>query len=83
MASYLAKNGIRVVLTSAYRIQHNKVIVVDGETLETGTYNYTKGADKDNAENVLVVAKCPQLAAPYLVDWEKLRASATETVGAN
>lgn len=83
VASYLADHGVQVVITSAYRIQHNKVMVIDGETVETGSYNYTKGADLDNAENVLVIGRCPQLAAAYLADWEKLRASAGSRIPGN
>jgi phosphatidylserine/phosphatidylglycerophosphate/cardiolipin synthase-like enzyme len=77
VASYLAGNGVAVSITSAYRIQHNKVLVIDGETVETGSYNYTKGADTENAENVLVIGNCPRLAMQYLRDWDKLQASAS------
>jgi phosphatidylserine/phosphatidylglycerophosphate/cardiolipin synthase-like enzyme len=34
---------------------HDKFIVIDGETVELGSFNYTAAAEKRNAENVLVL----------------------------
>jgi phosphatidylserine/phosphatidylglycerophosphate/cardiolipin synthase-like enzyme len=34
---------------------HDKFIVVDGETVEEGSFNYTAAAESKNAENVLVL----------------------------
>ena len=75
-AKFLSDNGVKVVLTRAYAIQHNKVIVVDNETVETGSFNFSRAAEKSNAENVLVISRCPKLAAEYLRDWDKLYQSA-------
>lgn len=72
VAKFLTDNGVNVVLTRAYAIQHNKVVIVDGETVQTGSFNYSRSAQKSNAENVLVISRCPKLAASYLADWEKL-----------
>lgn len=77
VAKFLAENGVKVALTTAYAIQHNKVIVVDGDTVQTGSFNYSRAAQKSNAENVLVISKCHELAKQYLLDWNKLWASAS------
>ena len=50
---------------------HNKFVVVDGETLETGSFNFSKAAESDNAENVLVMHDAA-LAARYGQEWDRL-----------
>lgn len=80
VASFLAQNGVAVMVSAAYRIQHNKVLIIDGQTVQTGSFNYSRAAQKDNAENVLVISRCPRLAEDYLRDWSKLRSSATSGV---
>ena len=77
VASFLSSNGVAVTVTYAYQIQHNKVLIVDGETVQTGSFNYSRAAQLTYAENVLVVSKCRALAQDYLADWAKLRHSAT------
>ena len=54
---------------SVYAIHHDKYIVADEETVETGSFNYSKAAATSNSENVLVVWKNPQLATAYLEHW--------------
>lgn len=75
VAGFLKQNGVRVMVATAYKIQHNKVVIVDGETVQTGSLNYSRSAENANAENVLVIMKCPALAAAYLQDWNKLERS--------
>lgn len=76
VAKFLSENGVKVFLTRAYAIQHNKVVIVDGETVQTGSFNFSRAAQNSNAENVLVISRCPKLASQYLGDWEKLYRSA-------
>jgi PLD-like domain len=40
-------------------IAHNKVIVIDGETVLTGSFNFTKAAQEKNAENLLIIRDPP------------------------
>jgi len=63
---------VPVRLDAKYAIQHQKVIIIDGESVETGSYNYTKGARDRNSENVLIVRADPALAKSYEANWEKL-----------
>jgi phosphatidylserine/phosphatidylglycerophosphate/cardiolipin synthase-like enzyme len=44
-------------------------MVFDGEVVITGSFNFTKGAEYDNAENLLVI-RSPALAAQYAQNWE-------------
>ena len=64
--------GIPIHFNSHYAIMHDKYLVIDDKTVETGSFNYTASAEKRNAENVLVVKDDPALAKQYLENWEKL-----------
>ena len=54
--------GMPVRLDRVYAIMHNKSMVIDGVTIETGSFNYTTVAIKHNAENALVFWNVPQIA---------------------
>jgi phosphatidylserine/phosphatidylglycerophosphate/cardiolipin synthase-like enzyme len=64
--SLLAEAGADVRLINVYAIHHDKVVIVDGETVELGSFNYSDAAAHRNSENVLVNWKNPQLARVYL-----------------
>lgn len=66
----IADAGIPIRTISAYAIHHDKYIVVDGRTTETGSFNYSQAAARANSENVIVVWNNPQVAATYLAHWE-------------
>ena len=36
-------------------INHNKVMIVDGEAVITGSFNFSKGAEENNAEDLLAI----------------------------
>lgn len=55
LAKKLAEAGIQVVLDSKHSIMHNKVILIDGETVITGSFNFTNNAELHNAENLLII----------------------------
>lgn len=66
----LASAGIPVLVDTVPGLMHNKVMVIDSETVLTGSFNYTWGAEHWNAENLLVV-RDPALAAEYLQYWNR------------
>lgn len=57
-------------IDSAHAIAHNKVMVIDTNVVMTGSFNFTKGAEERNAENLLVV-KDKTLADKYEENWKK------------
>lgn len=71
-ATFLANMGIPVRVNGRYAIMHNKFMVVDGHTVQTGSFNYTASAARRNAENVVVVAGEPGMAATYDAEWRRL-----------
>ncbi len=70
--SIVAAAGIPVRLATRYAIMHNKFMVIDGTTVETGSFNYTTAATKSNAENALVLRNSPGLAKTYSAEWTRL-----------
>jgi len=56
--------GIPVYVDYKVAIAHNKVMVIDDQTVETGSYNFTSSAEHRNAENMLVI-KDSALAKAY------------------
>jgi phosphatidylserine/phosphatidylglycerophosphate/cardiolipin synthase-like enzyme len=60
--------GIPVRIDATHAIVHNKVMVIDGETVITGSFNFTKSAEERNAENLLAI-RDKVLAAKYDVSW--------------
>ncbi|WP_334026231.1 phospholipase D-like domain-containing protein [Burkholderia gladioli] len=70
----LAYAGITVRVVSAFPAQHSKYVVVDGMTVETGSYNYSQQAARYNAENVVVLRGDTRVADAYLKNWEAVSA---------
>ena len=66
----LAQAGIRVSLDSINGIAHNKVMILDQETVITGSFNFSNAANTRNAENLLIIKDKP-LAALYEDNWKK------------
>jgi len=66
----LANAGCRVRTISVYPIHHDKAIIVDARTVETGSYNYSTSAAIRNSENVLVNWNNPALARVFLRHWQ-------------
>jgi len=75
---YLDRNGIATRLNNHYAIMHDKFLIVDDATLETGSFNFTRAAEYENAENVLVIRDSPATIGGYRRQWDKLWAEASE-----
>lgn len=60
---------------------HNKVMVIDRDTVITGSFNFTAAAQKKNAENVLLIKGHPNVAAAYAKNWERRLAASRPYYG--
>jgi phosphatidylserine/phosphatidylglycerophosphate/cardiolipin synthase-like enzyme len=67
-------------IDSAHAIAHNKVMVIDGRVVLTGSFNFTRGAEERNAENLLVIDDT-RLAERYDRNWREHIAHATRYLG--
>ncbi|WGM09032.1 phospholipase D family protein [Arsenophonus nasoniae] len=51
----LKNNQVEICLTDHYAHMHNKFMIIDNNTVQTGSFNYNASAAKRNAENVIVI----------------------------
>ena len=71
-ATFLTNMKIPTYIDSKHAIAHNKVMVIDKATVITGSFNFTKAAEHNNAENLLII-KSKDLAKLYLDNWGEHR----------
>jgi phosphatidylserine/phosphatidylglycerophosphate/cardiolipin synthase-like enzyme len=65
---HLGAAGIPVMVDRPPGLMHDKVMIIDGEVVVTGSFNYTYSAEHRNVENLLVIHD-PALAAQYVQHW--------------
>ena len=63
-------SGIPVRQDGNPRTFHHKVIVIDGQTVITGSLNFSANADESNNENVIILTN-PEIAAKYLQEFNR------------
>jgi phosphatidylserine/phosphatidylglycerophosphate/cardiolipin synthase-like enzyme len=64
----LASGGVPVLVDTVPGLVHNKINIVDGATVITGSFNYTWSAEHRKAENLLVIHEST-LATKYTQNW--------------
>jgi phosphatidylserine/phosphatidylglycerophosphate/cardiolipin synthase-like enzyme len=67
-ADFVAHEGIPTFIDAKHAIAHNKIMVIDRLKVLTGSFNFTKAAEFENAENLLVIED-PNLALKYAENW--------------
>jgi phosphatidylserine/phosphatidylglycerophosphate/cardiolipin synthase-like enzyme len=67
-ADFLLHEGVTTFIDDKHAIAHNKIMVIDGHTILTGSFNFTKAAEDNNAENLLVIDDMA-LAKKYTANW--------------
>jgi phosphatidylserine/phosphatidylglycerophosphate/cardiolipin synthase-like enzyme len=67
----LKQAGIPIVDDRRQDIMHHKFTVVDGEWVQTGSWNYTAG-DTYRLNNNQLIVRSPELAANYTAEFEKM-----------
>lgn len=70
--TFLANQGVAVRLNDKYLAQHNKFLIVDSVTVQTGSFNYSSAASYKNAENVIVLLNAPGVASDYQSTFDQL-----------
>jgi hypothetical protein len=68
-ADFVLHAGILTLIDAKHAIAHNKIMVIDGETVITGSFNFTKAAEENNAENLLVI-RDKAIAEKYTSNWD-------------
>jgi phosphatidylserine/phosphatidylglycerophosphate/cardiolipin synthase-like enzyme len=68
-ADFLRNNGIPPLIDARHAIAHNKIIIIDGYLVLTGSFNFTRAAEEHNAENLLLIND-PVLSQQYIANWQ-------------
>jgi phosphatidylserine/phosphatidylglycerophosphate/cardiolipin synthase-like enzyme len=71
----MRRAGLDVLTDGNPYVMHHKVFILDGETVLTGSFNFTQSADESNDENLLVIHD-PAIAALYQAEFERVYAQA-------
>jgi phosphatidylserine/phosphatidylglycerophosphate/cardiolipin synthase-like enzyme len=69
-ADEVADDSIPTYIDAQHAIAHNKIILIDGQTIITGSFNFTNQAEHSNAENLLVIHGRAKLYAAYAANFE-------------
>lgn len=67
---FVTSNGVELRTNDHFHIHHDKVIIVDGSTVETGSFNFAPSAETANSENVVVIRDMPEVAKQYVAHWQ-------------
>jgi phosphatidylserine/phosphatidylglycerophosphate/cardiolipin synthase-like enzyme len=62
---FFLEQGLTPVIDPHHSIAHNKVMILDGGTILTGSFNFTQHAETENAENLLIIKGHPELVRAY------------------
>jgi len=80
-ADFVAHAGISTYIDSSHAIAHNKIIIIDRNTLITGSFNFTKAAEEKNAENMLIIKGNRSLVDRYISNFEEHKKHAEGYLG--
>lgn len=67
----LAANGIDVRLEAENGSLHHKLLIIDGEIVITGSYNFSANAERRNDENVLVIHNAA-VASEFMEEFQRV-----------
>ena len=68
---HLLSSGLDVRVDGNFGRMHHKVMIIDGQTVVTGSYNFSASAETRNDENTLVIHNS-RIAAQYLDEFERI-----------
>lgn len=70
--NYFIKKNILIKLNNKYKIMHNKFLIIDKISVQTGSFNYTSNANKKNAENIVYLKNKSHIADMYIKEFNNL-----------
>lgn len=74
---YLAKRSVDVFIDPKHEKAHSKIIIIDGETVITGSFNFADESTEQVADNLLVLTGKPKISAAYVESFERHLAHST------
>ncbi len=74
---HLVLAGLDIRLDTNQNKMHHKVILIDGEIVVTGSYNFSRNAEEKNDENILILHS-DEIAQKYLLEFERIYRAASK-----
>jgi phosphatidylserine/phosphatidylglycerophosphate/cardiolipin synthase-like enzyme len=71
---FLLDQGLTPLINAQYMSSHDKVVLIDGQTVITGSFDFTQQAEEENAENLVVLKGQPAVAKAYRDRFETMKA---------
>lgn len=66
----VTRHGVALRTNDRYHLHHDKTVIVDGQTVQTGSFNFAPSAETANSENVVVIRGMPEVAQQYSAHWQ-------------
>lgn len=66
----VVRGGVQLRTNDHFHIHHDKTMIVDGDAVETGSFNYAPSAETANSENVVVIRGMPEVSLQYMAHWQ-------------
>jgi len=66
----VTRHGVALRTNDRYHLHHDKTVIADGQTVQTGSFNYAPSAETANSENVVVIRGMPDVAQQYSAHWQ-------------
>jgi PLD-like domain len=70
-ADFILHADIPTYIDDKHAIAHNKIMLIDGRTIITGSFNFTKQAEHANAENLLILTGKSVLFSAYEANFRR------------
>jgi phosphatidylserine/phosphatidylglycerophosphate/cardiolipin synthase-like enzyme len=69
--AFFSHSAIPVWRDGRHKDAHDKIMLIDGNVIITGSFNFTKQSEDDNSENLLIIRNKPILFQAYLAHFEE------------
>lgn len=69
-ADFLVQNDVPTFIDDKHTTAHSKIILIDGNVVISGSFNFTQEAEEEDAENLLVI-KDKALADKFTANWKE------------
>ena len=67
----LVEGGIPTFADGRHHTAHNKILIIDHRLVFTGSFNFTRESESENAENLVLIDGKPKLVAAYEANFKE------------
>ena len=68
-ADFIVRNDVPTFIDDKHTTAHSKVVIIDGQAVITGSFNFTDQAEEENVENLLVI-RDKGIADKFAANWK-------------